>query len=144
MVAGSVRRRRSPALARREHTVSERRRVVAVVDDDESVRESLPDLLEVLGFEALPFASSEAFLASDALGRADCLILDLLMHGMGGRELMRHPAVVARGVSIVVITALHDEAMRRELLRQGASECLFKPFGEESLLRALDMALGRK
>jgi len=114
-----------------------------VVDDDESVRESLPDLLRVLGYDTEAFASAEAFLASGALERADGLILDVAMPGMGGPELMRQPAVRARGVPVIFITALHDEALRRDLLRQGASDCLFKPFSEETLLDALAAAVGR-
>jgi len=114
---------------------------VAVVDDDESVRDSLPDLLRVLGHDSQAFESAEAFLAADALVRADCLILDVAMPGMGGLELMRHSAVVAQGVPVIFITALQDESMRQEMLAQGAVECLLKPFSEEALLRALGTAM---
>ncbi len=118
------------------------RRFVAVVDDDESIRHSLPDLLRLMGFEAAAFDSAMAFLESGALGRADCLILDIAMPGMSGPELMDQAAVKARGTPIIFITALLDDTARRKLLDQGAVECLFKPFSEEALLDALERALG--
>jgi FixJ family two-component response regulator len=123
--------------------VTAQRTFVAVVDDDESIRHSLPDLLRLMGFEADAFDSARTFLESDALARADCLILDIAMPGMSGPELMNQPAVKARGVPIIFITALLDDATRRKLLDQGAVECLFKPFSEEALLDALERALGR-
>ena len=119
------------------------RPLVAVVDDDESVRDSLPDLLRVLGYDAVAFDAADAFLASNALERADCLILDVAMPGMGGPELMRQPPVRARGVPVIFITALQDEGVRREMQEAGAVECLFKPFSEDALLQALASALGR-
>jgi FixJ family two-component response regulator len=115
--------------------------LVAVVDDDESVRESLPDLLRQLGFAARAFASAEAFLASDALGEAGCLVLDVAMPGMSGPELQRELARRRRRVPIVFITAHGDGAVRARLLEGGAVECLFKPFGEAALLGALREAL---
>jgi FixJ family two-component response regulator len=117
-----------------------RERLVSVVDDDESVRESLPDLLRQLGFAAEAFSSAEAFLASAALSETRCLILDVAMPGMSGPDLQRELARRGQGIPIVFITAQGDPAIRAHLLAQGAVECLFKPFGERALLDALDAA----
>lgn len=115
--------------------------LVSVVDDDESVRESLPDLLREFGFAAEAFSSAEAFLASDFVDHTRCLILDIAMPGMSGPELQRELAQRRHAFPIVFITAHKDEAMRRHLLDHGAVECLFKPFNETALLAALHSAL---
>lgn len=115
-------------------------RLVVVVDDDVSVRESLPDLLRLLGHEAEVFASAADFLGSGAPARADCLILDVAMPGMSGPALMRQAAVQGRRIPVIFITALHDGLLRHRLLAQGASACLFKPFGERDLVDALGAA----
>jgi FixJ family two-component response regulator len=117
------------------------RSLVSVVDDDESVRESLPDLLRQFGFAAQVFASADAFLASDALGDTRCLILDITMPGMSGPELQQELRRRRQEIPIVFITARSDETIRPRLLAQGAVECLFKPFSEEALLAALKAAL---
>jgi FixJ family two-component response regulator len=117
------------------------RSLVSVVDDDESVRESLPDLLRELGYAAEAFASAEQFLASDCLGQTRCLILDIAMPGMSGPELLRELQHRAHEIPIVFITAQADETIRPRMLQLGAVECLFKPFGESALLDALDAAL---
>lgn len=117
------------------------RSLVSVVDDDESVRESLPDLLRQFGFCAQVFPSAEAFLASGVVGQTRCLILDLAMPGMSGVELQRELASRQQKVPIVFITANGDRSIREELLSTGAVECLFKPFGETALLDALNAAL---
>lgn len=116
---------------------------IAVVDDDESVRESLPDLLRELGYDARAFASAEEFLHSGCLGETDCLILDIAMPGVSGPELQRD--LVRRGekVPIVFITAQGDESVRGELRRKGAVEVLLKPYSEQDLGAALDLALRR-
>lgn len=118
-----------------------RRPLVALVDDDESVRESLPDLLRELGFAAKAFASAEDYLASDSLPNTRCLILDVAMPGMSGPDL--HRELISRGHAIptIFITARADESLREKLLRQGAIACLFKPFSDEALRTALDAAL---
>ncbi len=115
--------------------------LVSVVDDDESVRESLPDLLRELGFVVQAFASAEEFLASDCVDQTKCLILDVAMPGMTGPDLQR--ALTQRGqeIPIVYITAHKDEAVRPRLLEQGAVECLFKPFSDTALLEAVNAAL---
>jgi FixJ family two-component response regulator len=120
---------------------SRERSLVSIVDDDESVRESLPDLLRQLGFAAAAFSSAEAFLASDVVDRTSCLLLDIGMPGMSGPDL-RHE-LIRRGqeIPVVFITARADPSVRTRLLAQGAVECLFKPFNETALLDALNAAL---
>ena len=120
------------------------RSLVSVVDDDESVRESLPDMLRQIGFAAAAFASAEAFLASDVVGRTSCLILDVAMPGMTGPELQRELAHRRSNVPIVFITASGDNAIRTRVLADGAVECLFKPFSEAALVDALNAALGMR
>ena len=115
--------------------------LVAVVDDDESVRESLPDLLRASGYEAEAFASGEAFLASSDLDRTQCLILDIAMPGMSGPELQRELKRRGQGMPVVYITAHADDTVRPRLLEEGAVDCLFKPFSETALLSALSSAL---
>jgi FixJ family two-component response regulator len=114
---------------------------VAVIDDDESVRESLPDLLRTLGFAAKAFASAEEFLAADCIAATRCLLLDVAMPGMSGPELHRQLLLRKHTIAVIYITARADEALRQQLLRQGAVECLFKPFSEQQLRVALDAAM---
>lgn len=117
------------------------RSLVAVVDDDESVRESLPDLLRALGFSAEAFSSAEEFLASDLVSRTDCLVLDVAMPGMSGPALQRELTLRRQEIPIVFITAHGNENVRSRLLGEGAVECLFKPFSEAALLDAVRTAL---
>jgi FixJ family two-component response regulator len=114
--------------------------LVSIVDDDESVRESLPDLLREFGFAAQAFASAEEFLASDYVGQTKCLILDIAMPGMSGPDLQRELAHRRQAIPIVFITAHADESVRPHLLGQGAVECLLKPFSDTALLGALNAA----
>jgi FixJ family two-component response regulator len=125
-----------------EEPVSSQRLLVSVVDDDQSVRESLPDMLRQLGFAARAFSSADEFLASDCLAQTRCLILDVAMPGMTGPELQRELTLRRQRIPIVFITAHRDEIIRPRLLEQGAVECLFKPFSEAALREALDAALG--
>ena len=115
--------------------------LVTVVDDDESVRESLPDLLREFGFATRAFASAEEFLASDSVGQTRCLILDIVMPGMSGPDLQRELTRRRRRIPIVFISAHADETIRSRLLAAGAVECLFKPFSETALLEAINAAL---
>jgi FixJ family two-component response regulator len=117
------------------------RSIVSIVDDDESVRESLPDLLKEFGFESRTFASAEGFIASDAMSQTNCLILDIAMPGMGGPELQQE--LSRRGITlpIIFITAQRDELVRTRLIEQGAIACLLKPFSDTELLEALNSAL---
>jgi FixJ family two-component response regulator len=117
------------------------RSLVSVVDDDESVRESLPDLLSVLGFVVQAFSSAEEFLASEYVCQTECLILDVALPGLSGPELQRELALRAIKIPIVFITAIGDETIRPRLLDQGAVECLFKPFSDTALLEAVNFAL---
>jgi FixJ family two-component response regulator len=117
------------------------RSLVSVVDDDESVRESLPDLLREFGFAVQAFASAEEFLASDYVDRTRCLILDVAMPGMCGPDLQRELTRRGREIPIVFVTAHGDETIRPRVLEQGAVECLFKPFSETALREALNAAL---
>jgi FixJ family two-component response regulator len=118
-----------------------KRSLVSVVDDDESVRESLPDLLRQFGFGAEAFSSAEAFLASEVVSETCCLILDIAMPGMSGPDLQQELIRRRQEIPIVFITANGDGAVRPALLAQGAVECLFKPFSEAALLNALNAAL---
>jgi FixJ family two-component response regulator len=117
------------------------RSLVTVVDDDESVRESLPDLLRELGFAAEAFSSAKAFLASDVVSETSCLLLDVAMPGMSGPELQQELIRRRREIPIVFITAGGDESVRPRLIAEGAVECLFKPFSETALLEALHAAV---
>lgn len=107
---------------------------VSVVDGDESVRESLPDLLREFGLAARTFASAEAFLASDCVGDTKCLILDIAMPGLTGPALQLGLSRPHWVIPIVFITGQRDEGIRPKLLEAGAVDCLFKPFSETALL----------
>ncbi len=115
--------------------------LVSVIDDDESVRESLPDLLKELGLAVRAFSSAEAFLTSDCVKETKCLILDIAMPGMSGPDLQRELKPRHEEIPIVFITGRRDDAVRSLMLEQGAVECLFKPFSETVLLDAIQLAL---
>jgi FixJ family two-component response regulator len=114
--------------------------LVAVVDDDESVRESLPELLKALGYRVAAFSSAEEFLASDCVGHTQCLILDVAMPDMSGPDLQRELTVRGHEMPIVFISAHTDRAIGARMLEQGAVAFLFKPFSETALLEALNAA----
>ena len=115
--------------------------LVSVVDDDESVREALPDLLRQFGFAAESFASAEAFLASEFVGETSCLLLDVAMPGMSGPDLQRELTRRRQKIPIVFITAYGDASVLRRLLARGAVRCLVKPFSDAALLDAVGAAL---
>ena len=123
------------------HEVSQQNPLVSVVDDSESVRESLPDLLREFGFAAQSFSSAESFLASDVVGTTSCLILDIAMPGMSGPDLQQELMRRQQEIPIIFVTAKCDETVRSRLLSRGAVECLFKPFSDVALLDALNAAL---
>ncbi|HUL33668.1 MAG TPA: response regulator [Candidatus Eisenbacteria bacterium] len=125
-----------------EERTSIQRPLVAVVDDDESVRESLPDLLSEFGFGARAFSSAADFLVSDSIGQAKCLLLDIAMPGMTGLDLQQELKVRGHKIPIIFITAQKDESVRKRALERGAVEVLHKPFSDTILLRALNAALG--
>lgn len=114
---------------------------VSVVDDDESVRESLPDLLKVFGFGSQTFSCAEEFLAKDGASRTNCLILDVAMPGMGGPELQKELNRRKIEIPIIFITGNRDETLRSQLLELGAIACLTKPFSDAAILEALNSAL---
>jgi FixJ family two-component response regulator len=116
--------------------------VVSLVDDNESVRESVPDLLLQSGYSVQAFASAEAFLASEALAQTSCLILDVGLPGMSGPDLQQE--LIRRGmdIRIVFITAQGDKTLRPRLLARGAVACLFKPFSDTALIDAINAAFG--
>lgn len=117
------------------------RPLITVVDDDESVRESLPDLLKEFGFDAQAFSSAEEFLASESVADTSCLVLDVAMPGMTGPDLQRELTRRDRSIPIVFITAHRDATVRPRLIAEGAVDCLFKPFEATDLLQALNTAL---
>lgn len=118
--------------------------LISVVDDDESVRESLPDLLREFGFAARAFSSAEDFLASDCIGLTRCLILDVAMPGMSGTDLQLELALRREKIPIVFITAHSSGTVRSRVLQEGAVECLIKPFTDTALLDALNTAFEKK
>ena len=122
-------------------TISTKGPLVSVIDDDESVRESLPDLLRQFGFAVNAFSSAEEFLLSDANGKASCLLLDIALPGMTGLDLQKVLKDRQEETPIIFITADRDEELRLMALANGAVECLFKPFTDTALLDALSAAL---
>jgi FixJ family two-component response regulator len=120
------------------------RLLVSIVDDDESVRESLPDLLTEFGFASQTFSSAEEFLAKDGVSRSKCLILDVAMPGMCGPELQKELHRREIELPIIFITGHRDESLRSRLIEQGAVACLIKPFSDDSMLDALHTAFQDK
>ena len=117
-----------------------KRPLVSVIDDDESVRESLEDLLKELGYVPKTFSSGREFLASGYEDQSQCLIIDISMPGMSGPDLYQELMARGRNIPVIFITA-HESAMRPRLLHQGAVECLAKPFTDTALLDALNAAI---
>jgi FixJ family two-component response regulator len=120
------------------------RPLLSVVDDDESVRESLPDLLREFGFAARVFSSAEEFLLSDCVDQTRCLILDVAMPGISGPELQHELKLRRKEIPIIFITAQTDESLPSRLLEQGAAGFLLKPFSDTALLGAIHAALQMK
>jgi FixJ family two-component response regulator len=118
------------------------RPLISVVDDDESVRESLPDLLREFGFAARSFSSAEEFLASECVTQTICLILDISMPGMTGPYLQQELALRRHDIPIIFITARGDNNMFARLMERGAAGCLVKPFSGTELRNAIHTALG--
>ena len=115
--------------------------LISVVDDDESVREALPDLIRIFGFEVRAFSSAIEFLGSEWMSKTDCLILDIAMPGMTGPALQLELSRLQRAIPIVFITAHGDDNIRPRVLEAGAVECLFKPFSATALRAAVDTAV---
>jgi FixJ family two-component response regulator len=119
------------------------RSLVSVVDDDESIRESLPDLLSEFGFATRAFPSAEAFLSSDCVDDTKCLILDVIMPGMTGLDLQQELTRRGQKIPVIFITARREETIRARAFKQGAVKFLNKPFSDTALLDALNVALLR-
>lgn len=117
------------------------RPLLSVIDDDESVRESLPYLLNRFGFSVQAFSSAEEFLESDQISQTKCLILDITMQGMSGPDLFAELRRLGWNTPVIFITAQRDEEVRSQVLEQGAVACLFKPFSGTALRNAVDDAL---
>ena len=119
--------------------------VISVVDDDQSVRESLARLIRSIGFGVQVFESAEAFLSGSAGRQEDCLILDIRMPGMNGFELQRELSTRHRELPVIFITAHgSDHEVRARALRAGAVDYLLKPLKEDEVLKAIDTALSSK
>ena len=117
------------------------RALISVIDDDESVRESLPDLLKEFGFDTCAFSSANEFLSSECLNRTACLILDVAMPGMTGLDLQRELQLRGQKIAIIFISARKDDAVQARALQQGAVAFLLKPFSDTALLSAIKAAL---
>jgi CheY-like chemotaxis protein len=115
--------------------------LISIVDDETSMCEAVSSLIRSVGFRARTFASTEEFVQCDQLGEISCLILDVRLPGMSGLELLRHLSITTHRIPIVFISGHADEATRKQALDAGAIEFLYKPFNEESLLKAIDSAL---
>ena len=120
------------------------RPLVAVVDDSESVRESLPDLLQQVGYAVQAFASAEEFLATGTVDGTSCLILDVGLPGMSGPDLQQELIRRDKAVPIVFITAQSDKSLHPRLVADGAVACLFKPFSDTAFLEAVETAVGAR
>ena len=115
--------------------------LIAIVDDDQSFREALDSLLRLIGFRTAAFASAHNFLDSPQFPNVSCAILDVLMPGMDGLELQRH-LVATHPIPIIFVTDLRDAKTREQAVRAGAISFLNKPVSEETLIDALNSALG--
>jgi FixJ family two-component response regulator len=115
--------------------------LICVVDDDESVRESLPGLLNELGYVSEAFASAREFLQSKSAGATQCLILDIVMPGMSGPELQRELSLRRQKLPIIFITGTAEDCERKHVIEMGAVDCLEKPFTAQQLCAAIDKAL---
>src|ERR1700756_467802 len=119
----------------------EKSKLVAIVDDDELIRESLHGLMKEAGFSAQAFASAEEFLNSDELEHTACLIADIRMPGMSGLELQSRLTEDHHKIPIIFITAQGDEKIRMQALRAGAVEFLTKPLDRGLLLDSVRTAM---
>jgi FixJ family two-component response regulator len=117
--------------------------LVAIVDDDESIRVAIGGLMRSLGCAAADFASAEDFVASPYLDSTSCLIVDVNMPGMSGPELQQHLLASNPAIPTIVITAYPDDQVRNSVLAAGAVAYLTKPFDETDLLRYVRWALGK-
>jgi len=117
--------------------------VIAVVDDDEAMRDALSELLQVMSMECRTFERAEAFITASSQESFDCLITDLRMPGMSGMELIRELKARGSRLPVIVITSSTEVESRSEAIAGGAFAYLTKPVGEELLTRTLNEALAR-
>jgi FixJ family two-component response regulator len=115
--------------------------VIAVVDDEEAIRDALSDLLLVMGYSCQAFDRAEAFVATYAPGRFDCLITDIRMPGMSGLDLLQHLEAAGSTMPVIVVTSMTDPATRSRALASGAHAYLTKPVTDDVLLQSLKTAL---
>ena len=115
--------------------------VIAVVDDEEAIRDALSDLLLVMGFSCQAFERAEAFLAANEPGSFDCLITDIRMPGMNGLEMLQHLQAAGSTLPVIVVTSMADPATQARALESGAVAYLTKPVTDEVLLQSLRIAL---
>ncbi|HET7893438.1 MAG TPA: response regulator [Candidatus Sulfotelmatobacter sp.] len=115
--------------------------LLSVIDDDEMLRESVPDLLREFGFSALAFSSGQEFLSSNHVDETSCLILDVAMPGMSGLDVQEELKRRGRAIPIIFITGQRNDDIRQQALRQGAVRFLYKPFSDSALLDAVNTAL---
>jgi len=123
---------------------SSRPSLIAVIDDDISVRESVESLLKSVGFQVNTYSSAEEFIDSPRLEAADCLILDVRLDGMSGPDLQRELKTNGHSIPIVFVTAHETEALRERMMADGAIDCLLKPFNDDALLNAVEIALSTR
>jgi FixJ family two-component response regulator len=116
--------------------------LIAVVDDDISVRESVESLLKSVGFQVAAYSSAEEFMGSARFEASDCLVLDVRLDGMSGPDLQRELKTAGYSIPIVFVTAHETEALRERMMADGAIDCLLKPFADDMLLDAVEKALG--
>jgi FixJ family two-component response regulator len=114
---------------------------ISIVDDDESVREAIYDLMDCMGVRTEVFSSAEDFLNSGGLRETTCLILDVRMPGMSGLELQRHLNAAGLRIPIIFISAHDDGEAKSRALGAGAIDFLKKPFSEDALLGAIRASL---
>ena len=120
------------------------RLLLSVIDDDEMLRESLPELLREFGFTARAFSSGQEFLSSNYVDETRCLILDVMMPRMTGLDLQQELTRRGQEIPVIFITARKDEALRARAFKQGAVKFLNKPFSDSDLLEAVNAALDGK
>ena len=116
--------------------------IVAAVDDDFRVRESIASLVESAGYTPLVYSSAEEFLQSGTLASTGCMITDVRMPGIDGLELQRRVRLKRPELAVILISAHHDEETRQRALKQGAAGFLYKPFDAVELLGKIELALG--
>jgi FixJ family two-component response regulator len=123
---------------------SQRSKLIAIIDDNESMQDSVGDLIESAGFEAQCFGSARAFLDSALRGRAACLIVDIRMPKMSGLELQARLKQEGWNIPIIFITAFDDPGLRAEAMKEGAVDFLPKPFDHQLLLKILRCTLANE